>query len=187
MIEGGIVMNRVTMLLTIIMLSLTCTFAQAGTLGIQLFPDAANPARPTMGDQMRYHSIITNAGDVPVEGLVAWISLVEIDSGHEQPMDLEDWSAQKAITSTLLGSGKSLENTWPMRLIQSGDYRVVIGVTARNQNKVYTSPTLEFHVTQKPVVESSRILLVSLGIPLLLIAALGFRRWQAGRNHKIIK
>jgi hypothetical protein len=36
-------------------------------------------------------------------------------------------------------------------------------------------------------VESSRILLVSLGIPLLLIALLGCRRWQAGRNHKIIK
>lgn len=28
---------------------------------------------------------------------MAWISLVEIDPGNEQPVDLEDWSAHKGI------------------------------------------------------------------------------------------
>jgi len=152
--------------------------AQAAPLEITLTADPANPAQPVMGDKMRFHSVITNTGTDPIEGLVGWISLVEVDAGHEQPMDLEDWSAHKAITGTRLGPGATLQTEWPMRLIQHGDYRVVISVTDRNQNRVHTSPMLQFHVTQKPVVESSRILPVALGVPLLIGGLVGYRIWR---------
>lgn len=150
--------------------------AANGSVSLSLHPDPDNPVHPTMGDQLRFHSTITNTGDQPLEGLVAWISLVEIDSGNEQPMDLEDWSAHKAVTGAGLSPGVSLKTDWPMRLIKSGDYRVVISVTDRNRHIVYTSPTVEFHVTQKPVVESSRILPVAFGIPLFLIGAVIFNK-----------
>ena len=183
-------MNSVTRALLIITLAVTTeSFAQATPLSIRLATDPANPPRPTMGDQMCFNSVIANTGDGPVEGLVAWISLVEIDSGNEQPVDLEDWSAHKAVAAARLGPGETLESIWPMRLIQNGEYRVVISVTARNQSAVYTSPTVEFHVTRKPVVESIRILPVAFGVPLLLLGMLGYRRWQAGhmlrgsKNH----
>ncbi len=147
-------------------------------LNITLQADPSNPSQPVMGDKMRFHSIITNTGSAPIEGLVGWISLVEVDPGHEQPMDLEDWSAHKAITGTRLEPGAELKTTWPMRLIQHGDYRVVISVTDRNQRRVYTSPMLQFHVTRKPVVESSRILPVALGVPFFIGGLIGLRIWR---------
>jgi hypothetical protein len=157
------------------------------SLSLTLSQDKANPPNPTMGSELHFHSAITNIGDKPIEGLVAWISLVEVTPGHEQPMDLEDWSAHKAVTGARLAPGGSLETDWPMRLIQHGDYRVVISVTARNQRTVNTSPTVEFHVTQKPTVQSSRILPVSLGVPFLLIGWMAFRRWQSVHVHRLRK
>lgn len=174
-------MKYQTYLLAITLL-LFGSLASAASINLNVQPDSANPARPTMGDWMHFNSAITNTGSKPVEGLVAWISLVEVSPGKEQPMDLEDWSAHKAVTGTTLKPGEALKTQWPMRLIQNGDYRVVISATDRNDKTVFTSPTLQFHVTQKPVVESTRILPVALGIPLLLGGLLGVRRFQKHRT-----
>lgn len=160
------------------MLLLSIAAVQATPFEISLQPDPANPDQPVMGDKMRFHSVITNTGTDPIEGLVGWISLVEIDPAHEQPMDLEDWSAHKVIPGATLAPGAKLKTVWPMRLIQHGDYRVVISVTDRNQTRVFTSPTVQFHVTRKPIVESSRILPVALGVPFLIAGLIGYRVWR---------
>ncbi len=174
-------MKHFKYLLTSLLL-LSSSLATAASLQLQLQSDTANPTHPTMGDWMHFNSVITNTGQQPIEGLVAWISLVEVTPGKEQPMDLEDWSAHKAVTGTTLQSDASLQTQWPMRLIQSGDYRVVISATDRNNKTVFTSPTLQFHVAQKPVVESARILPVALGIPLLIGGLLGVQKFR--RRHK---
>jgi hypothetical protein len=150
-------------------LSASVAVAAGTPITLGLHPDPGNPAAPAMGDHLMFWSTITNTGDRPLEGLVAWISLVEIDPGNEQPVDLEDWSAHKAVTGAMLGPGQSLKTEWPMRLIRGGDYRVVISVTDRNRQTVTTSPTMEFHVKQKPVLQSTRILPVAAGVPLLLV------------------
>ena len=159
---------------TTIALLLGMGVAQSATVS----PDKTNPATPTMGDWMHFHSVIHNVGDRSIEGLVAWISLVQVTPGKEQPMDLEDWSAHKAVTGTTLAPGTSIDTEWPIRLIQNGDYRVVISATDRNNKSVFTSPTIQFHVAQKPVVESSRILPVAIGLPLLLSGLMGYRGWR---------
>jgi hypothetical protein len=158
--------------------------ASAASIDLQVQPDTTNPAQPTMGDWMHFNSVITNTDTQPIEGLVAWISLVEVTPGKEQPMDLEDWSAHKAVTGTTLAPGAQLKTQWPMRLIQSGDYRVVISATDRIHKTVFTSPTIQFHVTQKPVVESRRILPVALGIPVLIGGLLGLQKLR-GRSTRI--
>lgn len=152
---------------------------QPDEIQIQLSADKANPEKPMMGDHMYFHSIISNQTGKPIEGLVGWISLVEVDKGNEQPVDLEDWSAHKAITGSTLSPIIPIETRWPMRLIKSGDYRVVISATDRTQNKVYTSDMLQFHVDSKAVISSSRILPVAIGVPLLLLALIGYRKWFA--------
>ncbi len=163
-------------------LLLSSTLVSAANLQLQLESDRANPGQPTMGNWMHFNSVINNTGQQPIEGLVAWISLVEVTPGKEQPMDLEDWSAHKAVTGTTLQPGAILQTQWPMRLIQSGDYRVVISATDRNNKTVFTSPTIQFHVAQKPVVESTRILPVALGIPLLIGGLLGVQKYR--HRHK---
>lgn len=152
--------------------------SQAADLSVELAPDQSNPVTPTMGDAMHFHSRIRNASGHPIAGLVAWISLVDVTPGREQPMDLEDWSAHKAVAGATLTPGAVLNTDWPMRLIQSGDYRVVISATDRNEHSVYTSPTLQFHVARKPVVESSRILPVAFGLPLLIGGVMTYRGWR---------
>lgn len=148
----------------------------AQSLSVDLQPAAANAASPQMGDRLSFHTVIRNDGGGPVDGLIAWISLVQLDRGKEQPVDLEDWSAHKAVTAAALAPGQAIETDWPMRLIQAGTYRVVVSAVSRGSAGLAVSPFADFTVRQKPVVESQRILPVALGLPLLIAAAMLWRR-----------
>ena len=150
--------------------------AQAADLSVSLTAAAGNPLSPRMGDRLHFHSVIRNQGQQPLEGLIAWLSLVQIDKGKEQPMDLEDWSAHKAVTAASLAPDASVEADWPMRLIQAGHYRVVISVVSRSAQHLTASPFVDFQVRPKPVVESRRVLPVALGIPALIVAVMLWRR-----------
>ncbi len=152
-------------------------------LSLSLAPDSGNPSRPIMGDRLRFWSTISNPGQKPLKGLVAWISLVEIDPGNEQPVDLEDWSAHKAITGAELGPGQSLKTDWPMRLIKSGDYRVVVSVMDRGSRRVFTSPMIAFHVRKKAALSSARIVFVAAGVPFLLMGWIGILYFRRRRRY----
>jgi hypothetical protein len=157
--------------LTTVFLTLFVSFSTAADppFTVSLRQDSKNSTAPTMGDRLRFWSTISNTGKKPLEGLVAWISLVEVDPGNEQPVDLEDWSAHKAITGAAIGPGEFLETDWPMRLIKGGDYRVLVSVTDRGGRGVFTSQAIQFHVRQKPVLQAGRVLAVAVGVPLLIL------------------
>jgi hypothetical protein len=153
--------------------------ACAATLSVTLTPAPGSPPSPQMGDRLSFHSVIRNDGPRPAEGLIAWVSLVQIDPGEEQPVDLEDWSAHKAVTAARLPPGGVLQTDWPMRLIQAGHYRVVVSVVSRDAAGLTASPFADFAVRRKPVVESGRVLPVALGIPM---AIAGLALWRR-RGH----
>ena len=142
--------------------------ASAGNLSISLEPDAGDPTSPQMGDTLSFHTVIRNDADTPVTGLIAWIGLVRIDKGQEHPVDLEDWSAHKAVTAASLAPGRTVEADWPMRLIEAGSYRVAVSATTLDDTRMTASPFIDFTVRQKPVVESRRVLPVAFGLPLLI-------------------
>ncbi|MGH6941474.1 hypothetical protein [Hypericibacter sp.] len=145
-------------------------------LHIDLVPDATNPRSAQMGDNLIFHTQIRNDGAAAAEGLIVWISLIRIDQGAEQPVDLEDWSAQKAVTAASLAPGQSLSTDWPMRLIQAGSYRVLVSATSRNGAGLVASPFADFTVRQKPVVESNRVLPIAIGLPLLIAGGMIWQR-----------
>lgn len=155
----------------------------AAPVSIAIQPAPGNVASPQMGDHLNFHTVIRNDGSAPVDGLTAWISLVQVDPGREQPVDLEDWSAHKAVTEATLKPGQTVETDWPMRLIQAGHYRVAISAASRSGTEPTSSRFVDFAVRQKPVVESQRVLPVAFGIPLLLAAAL---IWQIRRIRKAV-
>jgi hypothetical protein len=158
-------------------LALSAPSAWAGSLSVDLAPGAGNPDSPQMGDNLSFHSVIRNDGSAPVDGLIAWMSLVQIDKGNERPVDLEDWSAHRAVTAASLAPGETVETDWPVRLIQAGTYRVIISAVSRDSADLTASPFADFTVRRKPVVESQRVLPVALGVPLLIgIALIGRRR-----------
>jgi len=154
--------------------------ALAGDLSVVLTPAADNPTAPQMGDNISFHSVIHNDGAAPIDGLIAWISLVQTDKGMEQPVDLEDWSAHKAITEASFAPGQTIETDWPVRLIQAGNYRVVVSAVSRDGSALTASPFADFTVLQKPVVESQRVLPVALGVPFLIGLAMIWRRPRRG-------
>jgi hypothetical protein len=150
--------------------------AWAGSLAVDLQANAGNPPSPQMGDNLSFHTVIRNNGSKPADGLIAWISIVQIDRGKEQPVDLEDWSAHKAVAAASLGPGRTLGTDWPMRLIQAGNYRVVVSAMSRDSEALTASPFADFSVRQKPVVESRRVLPVAFGVPLLIGVGMIWRR-----------
>lgn len=173
---------KLSQLILTLGLALASSPAFAAGLSVDLKADAHNPQNPQMGDHLTFHSVISNTDQTAHDGIIAWLSLVQIDKGKEQPVDLEDWSAHKAITEAQLKPGASITTEWPVRLIQSGNYRVVVSTVTRDGVALTPSPFVDFSVRVKPVVESSRVLPVAFGIPGLLAAmmiASAFRRRQA--------
>lgn len=160
--------------------TLFASTAAAASVTIDLEPSGRNPAAPRMGDNLSFHTVIRNDGSAPVAGLIAWLSLVRIDRGNEQPVDLEDWSAHKAVTTAVLVPGRTLETDWPLRLIQAGRYRVVVSAISRDAAGLAASPFADFSVRQKPVVESQRVLPVALGLPALIGVVM---LWRRSRTH----
>lgn len=168
---------RLCATVVVILTACAAVGAHAAPLVIDLAPSAANPPSPQMGDRLTFKSTIRNEGTAPVEAVIAWLSLVQTDKGKEQPVDLEDWSAHKAITIPTLAPGQSIKTDWPMRLIQAGNYRVVISAVSRGGAGLTASPFADFVVREKPVVESRRVLPVAFGLPALL-ALLLLWRWR---------
>lgn len=154
--------------------------AQSGAVQIELTPAAKNPKSPEMGNWLHFTTKIRNNTGKPIEGVIGWISLLRIDAGHEAPVDLEDWSAHKAITIKSLKPGEVQTEDWPMRLIQAGKYRIFVSAASSATPEPSASNPIDFRVRQKPVVESARVLPVAIGIPLLLLGGLYWRTRRRG-------
>jgi hypothetical protein len=159
----------------LVSLAATTAATPEARLSVALAPAADNPTSPQMGDHLAFSSVIRNDSPALVDGVIAWISLVRTDPGEEQPVDLEDWSAHKAVAAATLAPGQAMHTDWPMRLIQSGHYRVVVSASSWAGGMLAVSPLVDFVVRPKPVVESVRVLPVAFGMPLLLGGLLTLR------------
>lgn len=138
-------------------------------------------AAPKMGERVTFHSTVLNPDSREHRGVVAWLALLKVDPGLEQPVDLEDWSAQKAISAARLTPGAKLETDWPMRLIEAGHYRLVISASSRGDALPTPSRFVDFQVKPKAVVESRRVLPIAIGIPALLAGLAAFSWWRRRR------
>jgi hypothetical protein len=143
-----------------------------------------------MGDTPAFVGTVANVGKTPLQGLVVYLSLVSLKPGKEEPVDLEDWSAKKAIRIDRLLPGESSVHQWKMRLIQAGKFGVALTVVDSKEEQPVVSPLVRFDIQPKPMLASKRILPVAIGEPLLLLAiwgaislftrgATGFRRIPA--------
>jgi hypothetical protein len=162
----------VAVLLTLAAVPALAQAPPAMPLSIAIAPAGDNPSAPRMGDRLSFRTTIRNEGTAAVHGVIGWIALLRTDPGQEQPIDLEDWSAHKAITLTSLAPGQSVATDWPMRLISAGTYRVVVSAATPEGAALTSSPFADFTVRAKAVVESGRVLPVAIGLPLLLGACM---------------
>jgi hypothetical protein len=131
------------------------------------------PGALTMGDKAVFQGTVYNAGHQHLQGLVVYLSLVSLEPGHEHPMDLEDWSAQKAIRIKRLAPGETGARNWSMRLIRSGRYGVTLTVVDPRESRPMVSNLIRFAVLPKPAIASGRIVPVAIGEPLIVLFLFG--------------
>jgi len=122
-----------------------------------------------MGDTPNFLGAVTNLSRQPAQGLVVYLSLVSLAPGDEHPVDLEDWSAQKAVRLDLLNPGASDYRHWGMRLIAAGKYGVVLTVVDPRENRPIVSDLVPFEIKPKATLIAGRVLPVALGEPLLIL------------------
>lgn len=127
-----------------------------------------------MGDKPVFDSIVVNQSGQSLDGIVLYLSLVNLDKGKEHPVDLEDWSAQKAVHIDRLKPGASYTGKWPMRLIQSGHYGLFVTAVLPGSDSPVTSPIVHFDISPKKTVVPARIWPVALGMPALILIFMGF-------------
>ena len=127
------------------------------------------PAGPLrMGEVPMFTGTIINRSTKTLKGLVVYLSLVSLLPGHEHPVDLEDWSAQKAIRIASLTPGQESDHEWKMRLIKAGPFGAALTIVDPESNQPRISPLAIFSIAPKPTVISGRIFPVIIGVPLFL-------------------
>ena len=121
-----------------------------------------------MGDKITYTGTITNNSDSAVNNIIAYISLANITQGKESPMDLEDWSANKAIKVDIIPPHGTYEGKWPMRLIDSGSYLAYITVVDKNDNIPISSAMSRLGIKRILRLNPNNVLPVALGEPVVI-------------------
>lgn len=178
--------NWLCIAVLIILLCLNAGVAWAGdgpSLQVTLKPPAGILK---MGDTPTFLGAVTNLGPQTIQGLVVYLSLVSLEPGNEQPVDLEDWSAQKAVRISQLPSGTTNSQKWNMRLIGAGKYGVTLTVVNPKENLPVISELIPFDIMPKPTLVAGRILPVAIGEPFLILSflgLLGFSRWKLNKIH----
>ena len=132
-----------------------------------------------MGDTIIYTGTITNSSDAAVSNIIAYISLANITQGKESPMDLEDWSANKAVRVDTIPPHGTYEGKWPMRLIDSGSYVAYITAVDKNDNSPVSSMMSHLAIKRILRLNPHDVLPIAIGEPILIgliFAAIALRR-----------
>jgi hypothetical protein len=185
--KGGIVkISYVLYLICLILMIIVRNSYANGTPFIQVSIKAPTGALK-MGDRPVFKGAVKNTGQHNLKGLVVYLSLVSLKLGHEHPVDLEDWSAQKAVRIDQLAPGETQRQDWPMRLIRAGRFGVALTGVDSLENRPVVSELVPFDIQTRPTVASSRILPVAVGEPLLLLIFCGLFRWIHARSRRLMK
>ena len=161
-------MKRPTVFLSIIILAIAVSYTSASAasrIAVSINPPSV---QANMGDKITYTGTITNNSDKAVDNVIAYISLANVTQGKESPMDLEDWSANKAIKVDTIPPHGTYEGKWPMRLIDSGSYVAYITVVDKNDNAPISSTMSHLEIQRVIRLNPNNVLPIALGEPVLI-------------------
>ena len=161
-------------ILTIIMaITIHSTSVSAASRSITVSIDPQS-IQANMGDKITFAGTITNNSDRAVNGIIAYISLANITQGKESPMDLEDWSANRAVKVETIAPHATYEGKWPMRLIDSGSYVAYITAVDKNSSSPVSSTMSHLEIRRILRLNPNNVLPVAVGEPILIGMVLMF-------------
>ena len=160
-------MKRSILFLSMIFLATAANYASAsaGRITVSINPPSV---QANMGDKITYAGTVTNNSDRAIDNIIAYISLANITPGKEAPLDLEDWSANKAIKVDTIPPHGTYEGQWPMRLIDSGSYVAYITVVDKNDNMPVSSLMSRLEIKRVLRLNPNNVLPVAIGEPVAL-------------------
>ena len=104
--------------------------------------------------------------------MIAHINIVSVDG--DVYVDPEDWSGERSQYIDTLASGASTTLTWNVRAVTTGELILYVAATTREaQTDVVASPPLHATVTATRTINASGVLPIALGVPAVLVVALG--------------
>jgi hypothetical protein len=161
-------MKRSTLFLSTILLATMINYASASAASRVIVSINPPSVHANMGDKITYIGTITNNSDKAVDNIIAYISLANVTQGKEAPMDLEDWSANKAIKVDTIPPHGAYEGQWPMRLIDSGSYVAYITVVDRDDNIPVSSAMSRLEIKRVLRLNPHNVLPVAIGEPIFI-------------------
>ena len=133
---------------------------------------AKNKISGTAGQYVKLPAKITNTSGKPVKEAVAYVSLVDVTKGQQAPVDLEDWSAHRAVTIGFLGPGQSTDASWSLRLVKGGNYVVYANAIDQGSARASVGQEVPLYVAAQQNLNPGGVLPVALGVPALAGAVL---------------
>lgn len=167
-------MKKTILILSIIFLAIALNYTHtdaSSRITVSINPPAV---QANMGDRITYVGTIRNNSGKAVNNLITYISLANVTNGKEAPMDLEDWSANKAIKVNTIPPHGTYKGKWPMRLIDSGSYVAYITVVDKNNNTPVSSMMSHLNVKRVLRLNPNNVLPVAIGEPILIGAVFMF-------------
>lgn len=154
-------------------LSAVTASAADASLGVTVTSDGLD--RVT-GDQMH----ITASFDTgkPVNRVLAYLALINLDENEQTVVDLPDWGAEQ--TQILHNVTSGTQASWTLALAAPGHYAIYVTAIARDgELRLVQSNVLSLAIAQRSFVSLGAILPVAVGMPgatLILLLALARRR-----------
>jgi hypothetical protein len=161
-------MKKLILVLSMIFLAMIANYPSASAAGRITASIDPPLIQANMGDKITNVGTITNHSDRAVNNIIAYISLANVTQGKESPMDLEDWSANKAIKVDAIPPHGTYQGRWPMRLIDSGSYVAYITVVDKNDNMPVSSSMSRLEIKRVLRLNPNNVLPIAIGEPVAL-------------------
>jgi uncharacterized membrane protein len=172
---------RLAVFLAVVMISVMAVAGPAlaratsmtGSSGMPLrIETAPDELSGNAGQYVRLPARITNTSGKPVKNVIAYVTLVETTKGQQAPVDLEDWSAHRAVRISSLAPGRSRNVSWDLRLIKGGYYVVYASAIEQGSTRASVGQEIPLFVTAHKNLNPGGVLPVAIGVPVVAGLAL---------------
>ena len=154
----------------LVLLAGAAVFAPSAAAALPVHLDRSSVST-RIGEKFHFSSTVRNTGPQAVPGVVEHLNIVSLDPSVY--VDPEDWSSHRTRYLGTLASGESRHVQWTVQAVNSGHFVVYVAVVDRNgQGSVTASNPLDTKVAQKRRLNSSGVLPLALGVPVLLAVGL---------------
>jgi hypothetical protein len=131
------------------------------------------------GQHFTMHTVVRNEGDSPLTGLITHLNIAALDPSVY--VDPEDWSGNRTQYLPPLPAHSSRRLTWRVQAVNDGRFILYVVAVQPASPHLAGSDVLSLRVARQPSLGAASALPVALGVPVLLLGAMGLQRRRRRR------